>query len=245
MLTMSAKTSLIHVINLPFLATEVNDAHHQVTFHARSMLLEAGRAGDALIAAKKLVKHGEFKSWVEVHCRCSYPRAAKYMQVARLTKSIDPDTFEGGIDSFLEANATPRKPSPTPAKPAMDQTDAEYVLKLQAMVVRATPNESAIASNKLAGWAKDAFGISAEEAVATAEALLPDAHLSSFQVAAERVAAEAVTKLQATEERLTALEAQLQQMLTRKAELRAEFSAHSRTELIEMLADAYVQLEQP
>ena len=40
----------IIVVDLPFLAREVNDAHAQTHHHAKGMLLEAKRTGDALLA---------------------------------------------------------------------------------------------------------------------------------------------------------------------------------------------------
>lgn len=93
-------------------------------------------AGKHLIAVKGMLKHGEFKAWIEANCECSYPRAAKYMQVAKLTKNIDPDTFDGGIDAFLEAHAKPRPKTPCPTVTTIDRDDAAHALKLQALVER-------------------------------------------------------------------------------------------------------------
>ncbi|MGV8830395.1 MAG: DUF3102 domain-containing protein [Devosia sp.] len=237
---MLASLSIIPLIDLPFLATEVNDAHKQVTFHARSMLLEAKRAGDALIAAKGMVKHGEFKAWVETNCRCSYETANRYMRVSKLGKDVNLDTFDGGLVAFLEAHSTPRKVAPTPTAPTFDKAEAEYAIKLHRMAASDNPHEAVVASTKLDRFAKQ-FGMVGEEVVAKAEALLPDQHKSRGQQAAD----DANEKLRAAEERLAAMEDQIQRMLNRKEELRGELRKHSRDELIEMLADAYLQLEQP
>ncbi|MCG5243026.1 hypothetical protein ACIU1J_10400 [Azospirillum doebereinerae] len=44
------------IVDLPFLACEVNDAHAQTHYHAKGMLLEAKRAGEALLKAKGLCR---------------------------------------------------------------------------------------------------------------------------------------------------------------------------------------------
>lgn len=102
------------------------------------MLRWAETAGIHLLKVKEKVRHGEFKAWVEANCQCSYPRAAKYMQVAKLSKNIDPDTFDGGIDAFLEAHAKPRPKTPCPTVTTIDRDDAAHALKLQALVERGT-----------------------------------------------------------------------------------------------------------
>lgn len=48
------------------------------------MLLAAKAAGEALIEAKKMLAHGQFKQWVEANTKVSYRTAAKYMQLAKL-----------------------------------------------------------------------------------------------------------------------------------------------------------------
>ena len=115
------------VIDLPFLAGEINDAHRQVTVHARGMLLEAKRAGDALLAAKAKVKHGEFKAWVEGHTRLSDRTSQEYMRVSKLAKNADLRAFEGGVRAFLEAHAKPRA-IPTSTLPPFTAEDAERLL---------------------------------------------------------------------------------------------------------------------
>ncbi|MET3925143.1 hypothetical protein [Devosia sp. 2618] len=72
-------------------------------------------------------------------------------------------------------------------------------------------------------------------------ALIPDAEKSTEQRAMDA----AKEELETAQEELSALKAQLQQMMNRKAEIKAELVKHSRDELIDMLMDAYLQLEQP
>lgn len=209
----------VPVIDLPFLAHEINDAHRQVAFHGKSMLLEARRAGEHLLRAKEQVKHGEFKAWIERNCVCSYPRAAKYMQVAKLSKNIDPDTFDGGIDAFLEAHATPRPKTPSDT-PTFDRADAEYVLKLHSMAVRgATENERSVARNKLGTFAHR-FGMGADDVVARSEQLCPDHGKTSEQVEADAHRAE-----------VAALRRQIEVIQARIQGLKTECSELSRAEL--------------
>ncbi|PZU83082.1 MAG: hypothetical protein DI528_17955 [Shinella sp.] len=235
---MSVNT-LVPVIDLPFLASEVNDAHKQVTFHAKSMLLEAKRAGEALLEAKKQVKHGEFKAWVEANCRCSYPTAREYMRVASHSKLMELHQFDGGIRAFLDAHATPRKTQPAATAPeVMAREDAEYLLKLHAMATRGSSNEQVIAWAKAETFAQQ-FALSPEAAIAQAQALLPDNEKSQRQ----REMEQASEKLKEAEARLAEVEARLAQVLTRKAEIRTQLSVHTREELLEMLVDAYLQLE--
>lgn len=128
-------TDVNFMIDLPFLAGEINNAHRQIERHATGMLWEAKRAGEMLLKAKQTGKqtgeipHGQFKRWVEANCRCSYRTAAKYMQVAKKAakkapKGADLGTFEGGIDAFLDVHAGNRRPEPS-QDPASDNDDTE------------------------------------------------------------------------------------------------------------------------
>ncbi|MCK0210067.1 DUF3102 domain-containing protein [Starkeya koreensis] len=153
----------VPVIDLPFLAREINDAHRQVQFHGKSMLMEAKRAGEALIEAKKKVPHGSFAAWVAEQCECSYEQGRKYLRVAKVfrSKMVPQDQFEMGINAFLDAHATPRQPE-TPTPRSFTREDAERALKFHALATRgATEGEQAAASSKLAGFAK-AFGMTPE-----------------------------------------------------------------------------------
>jgi hypothetical protein len=154
-------TDLIPAIDLRFLAREINDAHRHAALHAKGMLLEATRAGNALLDAKAQRRHGTFKSWVEANCG-PYAKFAPYMQVAKLAalKNLHLQTFDGGIRAFLDAHAEHReKPA---AAPSFTRDDAEYALKIAALAERGIDGEQAPAKKKLDGLAKG-FGMSAEE----------------------------------------------------------------------------------
>lgn len=133
-------TAVAVVIDLPFLASEINDAHRQVIFHGKSMLLEARRAGEHLLKAKEQVRHGEFKAWIEANCQCSYATAKRYMQVAkRLTR--EPFDLDTSLREFL-GYEDKKAPPAEPTLPTFDRTDAEHVMKLRAMIDRGgTQNE--------------------------------------------------------------------------------------------------------
>jgi len=122
------------------------------------MLHEARRAGEALIAAKKLVAHGRWADWLKAHVPFSQETAGRYMKMARLaqTKSVKLDDFDGGLAAFLEAHASRRMPTPPePPKPTYDRDDAEHAKKLQAMAKRGgSENERSVAKRKLEAFAR-------------------------------------------------------------------------------------------
>lgn len=220
----------IVTIDLPFLAREVNDAHSQVQYHAKGMLLEAKRAGEALLQAKKQCVHGTFKDWIAENCRCSYRQASAYMRVATLSKDADPRTFDGGIDAFLEAHAIKRSPeaSATPAPtapPAFTREDAEYALKIHARVERGQDGERDVAASKLAKVAAD-FGMDAEALVTKAHELCPSHELTD----SERRAQEA-------EARLELLKAEVERRRAVVAQVAEKFKDASKDDLITMIGD--------
>lgn len=125
------------------------------------MLLEAKRAGEALIEAKKQCRHGEFQKWVSENTRLSQRTANDYMRVAIMAfhKVADLRYFEGGIQAFLAECRERVRGKPEPAAPAFTQADAEYALKLKALADRGgTEAEGAVASKKLDSFAQG-FGL--------------------------------------------------------------------------------------
>lgn len=110
------------------------------------MLLEAKRAGEALLKAKAECPHGTFKQWVEANCG-PYDTFAQYMRVAKVaaTKDVDLHIFDGGIRAFLDAHAESRKAKPQ-AAPTFTKDDAEYALKLHALVERGEGGEAEVAA---------------------------------------------------------------------------------------------------
>lgn len=157
------------VPTLTMLASEINDAHRQAQAHAKGMLLEAKRAGDALLQAKKEIPHGQFKAWVEANTSVSYSTAAVYMKVAKEwdQKSSMLDFSTTSLRDFI--GNKPKKSK----HPPFTKDDAEYAQKLHAMATRGgTENEREVAQVKLESFAKS-FGKTAEEIVGEAEKVSP------------------------------------------------------------------------
>lgn len=152
-------SAIITTSDLPNLAREINDAHRQVRMHAKGMLLEAKRAGEALLVAKQQCAHGEFLSWLRANCPMSLRQAQRYMQLA---KRDDVDAFDpdASIESVLNTKAK-AKPKAQP----FTRVDAEHVMKLQRLAdSTANENEAAVAQSKLDDFASR-FDMTAEEAV--------------------------------------------------------------------------------
>lgn len=170
----------LSVPSLTCLAQEINDAHREVKRHAKGMLLEAKRAGEALLKAKADCPHGTFKTWVEDNTEVSYRTAAVYMKVARewdqkcSTLHIsDPSQFS--LRDFLDNKAKPQ------AAPTFTKDDAEYALKLHALVERGEGGEAEVAATKLNSFAKQ-FGMTGEEIVQKATEKKPEQTFESGQV---------------------------------------------------------------
>ncbi|MDQ0510625.1 DUF3102 domain-containing protein [Ancylobacter amanitiformis] len=268
-----SSTVPVPVIDLPFLAREINDAHRQVQFHGKSMLMEAKRAGEALLEAKRSCIHGEFKKWVADNCAFSYQTAVRYMRVA---KKITHDSFEQGdsLNAFLDAHSTPRQPEPSTTR-SFTREDAERALKFHALATRgATEAEQKAASGKLASFAKE-FGMTPEATVARAREFLPDAEKTDFQRAADEVKkrnAEREAQFSREREEWAAREAEreaafqreakerdaraekqaatirelhekVRQMSARREELFKDLRGKSKEELLDLLVSAQLQLE--
>lgn len=65
------------------LAERINQNHKKATEAARTTLVAARDAGEALIAAKTRMSHGEFLSWCERNCDVGKTQGWRYMRVAR------------------------------------------------------------------------------------------------------------------------------------------------------------------
>jgi len=230
-------TAVAVVIDLPFLASEINDAHREVIYAGRSMLRWAETAGILLLKVKEKVRHGEFKAWVEANCEAPYDTAVQYMRVAKIatSKNVEVHTFDGGIRAFLEAHSTPRPKTPCPTVTTIDRDDAAHALKLQALVERGTTEaERDVAQRKLEAFAKG-FGHTAEAMVSKAQGLLPDHEKTDKQVRMERAEAEAQAakaETEAARAEAASLRAQLNAILTRTKELETEVQKLSRDELV-------------
>lgn len=152
------------LVQLPLarLAREINEAHREVRRHARGMLLEARRAGEALLAARDDPGRDlPFKTWVRRNCEFSYSTAAVYMRVAReweaRSSTLDHET---SLRDFIDNK-------PKRITPLLSREDAEYLLKINALAERGEGGEAETARAKLAKVAQT-FGLTAETAVARA-----------------------------------------------------------------------------
>lgn len=204
------------VTQLDVLAGEIDAAHKAVQQSARGMLLEAKRAGEALMAAKisPEMRHGQFKVWVKVWTRVTYSQAARYMKVAKNLgdKTFDPiEVATLSIESFLGYDK-PKAPTP------FTRAEAEYALKINALAERGIGGEKNVAVTKLASFAKQ-HGMTSEELVAKSKGLCPDSGKTEDESLADR------------------LRAELDRRDMILAEMRQRFQKATKDELITLLAD--------
>jgi hypothetical protein len=81
------------------LADEINDAVEQADLAWGDALQHAIEAGEKLIEAKALCRHGEWLAWLDKHCTVSDRQSQKYMQLAR----NPPSTADLTIDQAVAA----------------------------------------------------------------------------------------------------------------------------------------------
>lgn len=156
---------------LDALAQRINEEQHQIEHHAKGMLLAAKAAGEALIEAKKMLAHGQFKQWVEVNTRVSYNTAREYMLVAKRANLTDLRQFDGGIRAFLDATRETTKNTSTASNlPTFTEDDAEYALKIAARMDSEFEGEREVAKTKLEKLAKD-HGMTSGELLEKAKAM--------------------------------------------------------------------------
>lgn len=74
---------------LPVLAEEIRKAHADVQDAAKTAAGRAIAAGEALIEAKALLKHGEWLPWLREHCALSERTAQLYARLARKHREMD------------------------------------------------------------------------------------------------------------------------------------------------------------
>src|ERR1700742_3817012 len=82
---------------LAALAADANRWHEQAETAAQSFVEAAWYCGQALLQAKQLLKHGEWKPWLQENFRGSYRTAATYMQMAGKVQS--PALLENSVDA--------------------------------------------------------------------------------------------------------------------------------------------------
>ena len=72
-----------YIVDLAELAERINEAHVEVERCVKTGLQHALKAGQLLLEAKGLCKHGEWGPWVERHCAFPKRSAQGYMRLAR------------------------------------------------------------------------------------------------------------------------------------------------------------------
>ena len=99
------------------LADIANKYHAQCERVLTDALRLAKVAGDALLAAKGQLPHGEFKTWVEANFMASYRTARAYMQVASNWQRAATLDTGGSIRGAIKSAAKPRAKSRPKPKP--------------------------------------------------------------------------------------------------------------------------------
>lgn len=164
---------------LDALAQRINEEQHQIEHHAKGMLLAAKAAGEALIEAKKMLPHGQFKAWVEVNTKVTVRMAQNYMRVAKewdaKAKHVShSDLSEASIRQFLELG---QPKAPASNLPTFTEDDAEYALKIAARIDSEFEGEREVAKAKLEKLAKD-HGMTSGELLGKARSVQPLNHLA-------------------------------------------------------------------
>jgi Protein of unknown function (DUF3102) len=108
------------VLDLPTLATRANRWHANAGNAHRSMVESAVRAGEALLAAKSLCRHGTWTAWLAANFNASHDTANKYMRCARNSECIlnlEPERSLSEALHRISTLWTPPPPAPPPAEP--------------------------------------------------------------------------------------------------------------------------------
>jgi hypothetical protein len=85
--------------SLADLAARIRAAHESTAIALRKGVAHAVTAGELLIEAKTLLKHGQWLPWLRDHCAMSERTAQLYMRCARSRKEIEANT-----QSFADLN---------------------------------------------------------------------------------------------------------------------------------------------
>lgn len=80
-------------IRLDVIAVELNKAHREAETFARDAVLRARAAGNYLIEAKRLCKHGEWIPWLEKNFEGARTTAWRYMHIAKRWPELEPKYF--------------------------------------------------------------------------------------------------------------------------------------------------------
>jgi len=77
-------------VDLPRLAELVGDAVSAAEQGANSTMQHALRAGELLVRAKELVRHGDWIDWLKANCRLAPRTAQAYMRLPERLKALAP-----------------------------------------------------------------------------------------------------------------------------------------------------------
>jgi Protein of unknown function (DUF3102) len=96
------------------LARRIDAEHAEVGQALRSALGHAIAAGELLIAAKRQVKHGEWRPWIEANCKVPARTARHYMALARRRRrlcdqngNLLPISVHDAVEAIKELRALP------------------------------------------------------------------------------------------------------------------------------------------
>ncbi len=111
---------------LPVLAEEIKCAHTGVMDAAKTAAERAMEAGNALIEAKALVKHGQWLPFLKQHCELPERTAQLYMKIARL--GLEPATVADLGIQMLSKTVVIRIPDYDPFAGCDDEAKREWLL---------------------------------------------------------------------------------------------------------------------
>ena len=96
------------------LTTRIDAEHAAVGQALQSALAHAIAAGELLIEAKRLVKHGEWRPWLEANCKVPARTARHYMALARRRKwlcdqngNVLPISVHAAVEAIKELRREP------------------------------------------------------------------------------------------------------------------------------------------
>lgn len=117
------------------LATEINSEHAAVEASLRTGLAHALRAGELLIAAKSLVGHGEWLSWLAANCAVSERTAQAYMRLTANRPELEAKSATGcGFEnlSFRQGLKllADSKPSAADVVSRLSRPNSKYIPRL-------------------------------------------------------------------------------------------------------------------
>lgn len=110
--------------SLNALAGQIKIEHEAALGSARTALKHALRAGELLLEAKALVKHGQWLPWLSANVDVSERQAQKYMQLALNRPALEakaPSEADLTIGDALELIAKPKEATPLEGHPVIEE----------------------------------------------------------------------------------------------------------------------------